>query len=163
MIKVYDLDGSVICSKHRHSTLPDGTLDLQHWIENSTSEKVAKDKLLPLAETMRLDWQAGHTIVVCTARVMGQADVEYLNVHGLNYHEILSRPIGCGTNDAELKEIQLREYAQKIGYTWARFCLVTEFYDDADSVLQHLESVGLTMIDSKIANLELRALRSHRA
>ena len=47
---IYDLDHTVICSAHRQATLPNGDLDLAHWIENSTAELVARDSLLPLAE-----------------------------------------------------------------------------------------------------------------
>ena len=40
---IYDLDHTVICSAHRQATLPNGDLDLAHWIENSTAELVARD------------------------------------------------------------------------------------------------------------------------
>ena len=37
-ILIFDLDGTTIDSSHRHATLPDGTLNLAKWIENSTPE-----------------------------------------------------------------------------------------------------------------------------
>jgi len=35
-ITIFDLDGTIIDSSHRQATLPDGTLNLPAWIENST-------------------------------------------------------------------------------------------------------------------------------
>jgi hypothetical protein len=37
---IYDLDHTLLDSSHRQATLPNGDLDLAHWIENSTPEKV---------------------------------------------------------------------------------------------------------------------------
>ena len=48
-ISIFDLDGTIIDSSHRQATLPDGTLNLAHWFENATPEKIFEDKVLPLA------------------------------------------------------------------------------------------------------------------
>ena len=66
---IFDLDGTVIDSSHRKATLPDGSLDLDHWIENCTPEKIAGDSLLPLAGYMRQVYPH-HEVLICTARVM---------------------------------------------------------------------------------------------
>ena len=77
---IFDLDNTIICSKHRQACLPDGTLDLDHWKKNSTSEKIAKDTLLPCANMMQNAHCSGHTIIVCTARVIGKTDYkDYCN------------------------------------------------------------------------------------
>ena len=47
---IFDLDHTVIDSSHRQATLPNGDLNLQHWRENATPEKIAQDSLLPLAD-----------------------------------------------------------------------------------------------------------------
>jgi hypothetical protein len=52
MIYIFDLDHTVIDSSHRQLTRADGSLDLDHWIENCTREKIYQDKLLPLAKLM---------------------------------------------------------------------------------------------------------------
>ena len=80
---IYDLDHTVIDSTHRAATLPNGSLDLAHWREHSTPELIAKDKLLPLAGHWKIQRARGAEIVVCTARVMGDADYQYLADHGL--------------------------------------------------------------------------------
>jgi hypothetical protein len=50
---IFDLDHTVIDSSHRQLTNADGSLDLAHWRENCTHEKIMADTLLPLARTMR--------------------------------------------------------------------------------------------------------------
>ena len=107
---IYDLDHTVIDSSHRQATLADGSLDLAHWIENNTPEKIARDSLLPLAKQMRENFKRGAEIVVCTARVLQCADYEFLREHGLRAHAILSRPIGDNTSDHFAK----RKTAQRI-------------------------------------------------
>ena len=50
--KIWDLDGTVIDSSHRYSTLPNGDIDLPRWIADNTKANIERDSLLPLA---RLD------------------------------------------------------------------------------------------------------------
>ena len=44
MIYIFDLDGTVIDSSHRQLALPNGDIDLTHWRENSTKEKISSYK-----------------------------------------------------------------------------------------------------------------------
>lgn len=74
MIYIFDLDHTVVDSSHRQATRPDGSLDLDHWREHSTPALIERDSLLPLAHEWRKLHRRGHTIIVCTARVMGPAD-----------------------------------------------------------------------------------------
>lgn len=140
---IFDLDGTVLCSKHRQLTCPDGTLNLSHWIENSTPEKVLKDSVLPIADIMRKSFNKNYETLVCTARVMGDVDFLLLKKHELNYHAILHRPEGCNTQDALLKEIQLRLYAQSRGISWKQFIAETIMFDDSASVLARMSEIGL--------------------
>lgn len=144
----FDLDGTVICSLHRQNTLPDGSLDLARWIENNTPEKIMQDKLLPLANFWkRIQKMRNIKIVVCTARVIGEADIEFLKSHGLNCCEILSRPMGCNLPDWELKRNLLLGFfaSRKIPASqWKRF----NFYDDNLSVLKMVDSLGLNAYNS---------------
>ena len=61
---IFDLDHTVIDSSHRQATLPDGSLDLDHWRENSTAGMIRRDKLLPLAKVWRDQFAKGNEIVV---------------------------------------------------------------------------------------------------
>ena len=155
---IYDLDHTVIDSTHRQATLADGSLDLAHWIENNTPEKIARDSLLPLAKQMRENFKRGAEIVVCTARVLQCADYEFLREHGLRAHAILSRPIGDNTSDHLLKERLLREYARKRGISWARFCKFSTMLDDNQNVITHLTNMGLWIHNAVPFNERLERL-----
>jgi len=133
---IFDLDHTVIDSTHRQLTKADGSLDLAHWIENNTPQKIAADKLLPLADTMRERIAQGREVIICTARVMGEHDYQFLKDHGLFVPVILSRPMGDSSPDWMLKERLLRQYASDTGRSWARFCLSAVMYDDNESVVK---------------------------
>lgn len=147
MFCIYDLDGTLIDSSHRQLTLPDGSLDLDHWREHSTPEKVFNDSLLPLVSLFKKHNRL-HTTLFCTARVLSDADYDFLMHHGLMADYTLSRPGGCRTPDAVLKEIQLRLFAHDRGITWADFCSDAIMYDDNRNVLSHMMQNGLKVQDA---------------
>ena len=90
MLYIFDLDGTVIDSSHRQNTRPDGSLDLAHWIENNTAEKILADSLLPLAEKMRSVRSAKDTVAVITARVIQDADLAFLKRNDLRFNYLFS-------------------------------------------------------------------------
>ena len=133
---IYDLDHTVIDSSHRQLTTADGSLDLSHWIENNTPEKIARDRLLPLAKHWRIQYARG-------AEIMGEHDYRFLAEHGLKWHGMLSRTIGDRTPDAKLKLRALRNYASTKTYSWRRFCQFSVMMDDNQSVIKLLTANGL--------------------
>jgi FMN phosphatase YigB (HAD superfamily) len=141
MIYIFDLDHTVIDSSHRQLTRPDGSLDLDHWIENCTREKIFADKLLPLARLMRSAYAQGHTVIVCTARVLSAHDRAFLAHHDLKAHAILSRPMGCNTGDADLKRELLFSHFR--GQPLARWARNAVFYDDNLGVLEMAKNLGI--------------------
>lgn len=154
---IFDLDQTVIDSSHRQITRPDGSLDLLAWRQNNTRANIMRDKLLPLADQWRRLAKKNVTIVICTARVMGQHDYDFLAEHGLRWDACLSRPAGNTTPDAELKEKLLRKYAMARPMTWARFCATSVFYDDNKNVLAMLDRIGIRAYDSLTLNERLSA------
>lgn len=154
---IFDLDHTVIDSSHRQLTLADGSLDLAHWIENNTREKILADSLLPLAAQWRDARKRGAEIVVCTARVMGAADLEFLALHGLEYDAMLSRTLGDSSPDHLLKEAMLWGYALENGESWARFCRRSIMLDDNKNVIKHLRGAGLRVYNAISINRELSA------
>ena len=155
---IIDLDGTVICSKHRQATLPNGNLDLPHWKQNSTAELVALDSLLPCIDLMRTKFYSGnHTVIVCTARVLSDFDYSFFMENDIVYDVILSRPDGCTMPDAELKDIQLRLYAHEQGISWAKFASRAVILDDNQAVLNRLQSIGIMAVDAVQLNQEMRA------
>ena len=149
---IYDLDHTVIDSSHRAATLPDGSINLDHWREHSTPELIARDRLLPLAKHWRISRARGAEIVVCTARVMGEADYQYLADNGLQWDGMICRTEGDTSSDAILKERGLRNYAASAGISWARFIRFSVMLDDNESVINHLTARGLRVYNSLILN-----------
>ena len=153
----FDLDHTVIDSSHRQLTRPDGSLDLAAWRRNNTKANIMADTLLPLATQWRRADKKGATIIICTARVMGEHDYEYLRRHGLRWDACLSRREGDTTPDADLKEKMIRKYASARPMSWARFCATSVFYDDNKNVLAMLDRIGIRAYDSLTLNARLSA------
>jgi len=146
-ITIFDLDGTVIDSSHRQATKPDGTLDLVKWFENATPEKIFKDKILPLAQQIRRRSKAGDYTMICTARTLSDADLEFFHQEGLLVDKIISRKQGDNTPDGELKAKQLRSF-----FSLKQFKDLNKvMFDDAPSVRKSLRRLGISVIDpSKI-------------
>lgn len=157
MIYIFDLDHTVVDSSHRQATRPDGSLDLDHWREHSTPRLIERDSLLPLAHEWRKLHKRGHTIVVCTARVMGPADYFYLGSRGLFAHKIISRAEGDRTSDDLLKLRGLKQYCKAEGISWARLCKTAQMFDDNKNVISCLTANGLPCYDALSINESLGA------
>ena len=145
---IYDLDHTVIDSSHRQLTRADGSLDLAHWIENNTREKIMRDKLLPLAGHWKTQRARGCEIVICTARVMGEHDLDFLDKHDLFWDGLISRSLKDGSADAVLKERGLRTYAHEQRVSWRRFCQFSMMFDDNLNVIKALTARGLRVYNS---------------
>lgn len=156
MIVIFDLDHTVIDSSHRQLTFADGTLDLAHWLENSTREKIFADTLLPLAETMKWYFNKGATVVVCTARTATQHDFDFLDLHGLNYHHILYREPGDNRGDAVYKSDKLCGLADDLAWpeNWRDAAIM---FDDNVAVIRAMLEEGLWCIDAIKRNRRIAA------
>ena len=164
---IFDLDGTVIDSTHRQNTLPDGSLDLDHWIAHNKPEMIMRDSLLPLATSMKAIKTAGHTVIVCTARAFQVTDQELLAYHGLEYDVYLSRganiinadgsiTIGDNRGDAALKIDLLETYFKGEGFTSARDANAIMF-DDNLKVMAAMIEIGITCFDATKQNRRLAA------
>lgn len=138
---IFDLDGTVIDSSHRQLAKPDGSLDLDKWIENSTFEKVMQDKVLPLAKLWGEALSAGHIVAICTARVLATADHIFLSKHGLFAHRIFSRPLGDTRRDHVIKVQQLSAFLVEDDVTDA------VMYDDNADVRDAVSQLGVAVVD----------------
>jgi len=147
---IFDLDGTLIDSSHRYSSLPNGDIDLPAWIRDNTPENVAKDKLLPLGQVVKSRMKkgdfalAGETAIACTARVFNAWDWEYLKEHGLDFSAVLHRYEGNGMGDADLKEMLLRDYAQRQGIVWKEFCARAVLFEDNLTVIERADQLGIS-------------------
>lgn len=153
---IFDLDGTVIDSTHRQATKADGSLDLDHWFENNTADKILSDSLLPLAESMRALAAIGHTIVICTARAIQNADKLFLAMNNLPYNTLLHREIGNMEGDASLKIRLLEEYFIGQGFNNAAEAKPIMF-DDNLKVIDAMLSIGIKCYDATKINERLAA------
>ena len=155
---IFDLDHTVVDSSHRAATRPDGSLDLDHWRENSTARLIERDSLLPLAHEWRKIQRKGKAkILVCTARVMGPADYFYFGSRGLFAETIISRKEGDTTPDDLLKLRGLKRYCAQNGISWKRFCSSAMMFDDNLNVINTLTAHGLMVHNALEINERLGA------
>lgn len=102
MINIFDIDGVLADSTHRQLTKADGSLDLAHWKENNTNEKILADtpitKNIEILKTLACFGK----VVLMTARVIGRADIKWIK-DNVGEFEVLSRPENCTDKDYVLK------------------------------------------------------------
>ena len=147
---IFDLDGTVIDSSHR---LGDS---LDDWRRMNTPANVAKDSPLPLLDQMRDAIADDLDVIVCTSRVMAGRDFRWLDDHGIRGVTILCRDVDDDRLCGFFKLHVLNDYADSLGYTWARFCQTSIMFDDDSGVQNTLRSVGLRVIDPVNYNLNIR-------
>lgn len=79
-IRIYDMDGTIVCSLHRYRTIIDERgerIDLDYWRENEY--RALDDSLLPLAEQYRADLADPECyVIIATARVLGEPDMLFI-------------------------------------------------------------------------------------
>jgi phosphoglycolate phosphatase-like HAD superfamily hydrolase len=174
MIFIFDLDGTVIDTAHRYRNGPDGSIDMAYWFANCTPEKIAADKLLPLADVMRRYFNEGHTVVICTARCFRQADHDFLANNDIPFHALLSRQgrfvtedspeystsyhgfIGDERGDAEMKSAMLDIWAKEnyLDVNWRKDACM---FDDNVKVIARMMKDRLMCFDAVKYNERLAA------
>ena len=148
---IFDLDGTVIDSSHR---LGDS---LDDWRRLNTADNIAADSCLPLFDQMLDAINDGLDVIICTSRVMGKYDFQWLQANGVDGITILCRANGDDRNCGFFKLSLLHDYAKSLGMTWARFRRTSIMFDDSTDVQNTLRSVGLRVIDPVNYNLNIRS------
>jgi len=155
--KIWDLDGTVIDSSHRYSTLANGDIDLPKWIADNTRSNIEQDKLLPLARLMASNYRMGDIVIICTARVLGVWDHVFLAKNGIKSQFILSRAKGDDRGDAELKRAKLFALFSELKIPFARWTRNATIYDDNLGVLKMAKTLGIRTRNATTLNQEIRA------
>ena len=156
--KIWDLDGTVIDSSHRYSTLENGDIDLPRWIADNTRANIEKDTLLPLSRLMQSNYRMGDIVIINTARVLGVWDHCFLAENGIKAQFILSRAIGDNRGDAELKRQKLFALFADLKVPFSRWSKASTFYDDNLGVLAMAKALGLRTRNATTLNEEMRAI-----
>lgn len=138
---IFDLDETVIDSTHRTPYFENGDLDLTSYKAMQTRKNIFRDKLLPLAKTMKKEYKNGKNIIILTARQMTKSDYDFLNFHNLQSHMILSR------NDITNEHFNLTDSDYKLRHLKiANIDVKTAImYDDNKKVKSLLRKNGLTV------------------
>lgn len=172
-IIIFDLDGTVIDTKHRYRDLPCGNIDLDYWFANSTPEMIARDTVLPLADVMRRYYSEGHTVVICTARSWerhermtcepGPIYEKFLADNNLPYHALLYRNMAGDDHetlgDGELKIRLLTDYAIANGFANIE-AMGAIMFDDNVKVIDALSARRVIVYDAISYNRNLRKGRA---
>ena len=150
---IFDLDETVIDSRHRTPNNPDGSLNLKAYIESHTAENVAEDTLLPLARTMRALIANGEYVVILTARDMKQCDYEYLA-----NNQLLPSVI-CSRDRASSEHYKLSDGSYK--QRWLELLCLTGhdnliMFDDATPVKSAIRALGHPVICGQKINRRLQ-------
>lgn len=132
-IRIYDMDGTVVCSLHRYRTIND-KIDLQYWRDNEY--RAGDDSLLPLAEQYKRDLADKDTfVIIATARVLREADNDFIdNVLGKPDY-IISRKDNDSRSGGLLKILGLKKL-----FSLKQFQKVKDiiFYEDNTSYLKEV-------------------------
>lgn len=107
-IRIYDMDGTVVCSLHRYRTTADNKIDLQYWRDN---EPLAmQDSLLPLAEQYKADLADNDTfVIIATARVLNDPDKLFIDTVLGKPDYIISRKVDDSRSGGLLKILGLKK------------------------------------------------------
>ena len=154
--KIWDLDGTVIDSTHRYSTLANGDIDLPRWIADNTRANIEKDTLLPLSRLMKSNYRQGDIVIINTARVLGVWDHCFLAENGIKAHFILSRAIGDNRGDAEMKRQKLLALFADLKIPFSRWSKSAWLYDDNQGVLNMAEKLGIRTRNAVQLNFKLK-------
>jgi hypothetical protein len=127
-VSIYDMDGTIVCSLHRYRTLltdKGERIDLDYWRENEY--RAMEDSLLPLAEQYRQDLaDPGCYVIIATARVLRDADNEFIETVLGEPDYIISRADGDTTSGGTLKIAGLAKFFNLMNFRDAEFT----FYED---------------------------------
>lgn len=156
-ITVWDLDETLIDSRHRTPNNTDGTLNLDRYFELKTRQNIFADTLLPLARVFKSLCRRDNFVAICTARAMNEDDYDFLEHHGISAHMVMCRPLDGSEHhirDAELKSAKvqrLREYRNMSH-------LPVYMWDDAKPVIAKMRQIGVRCINAHTANQRLKSL-----
>lgn len=127
-VEIFDMDGTIVDSSHRYRTRVDNgveKIDLEYWRANEY--RAMEDGILPLAQHYRNCLRDPNCYtIIATARVMGDADWQFVReILGMPNH-FISRPKDSAVSGAKLKIRGLAKFAnlpQFQGIPWT-------FYED---------------------------------
>lgn len=145
---VWDLDLTLVDSSHRTRIDKNGKFDIDYWIKNSTPEKIKKDTLLPLVSVYQGFKNSGFTQILITARVMNEADYEYLRDNNLTFDMILHRENSLELSNV-LKSSKIKKFLKE--YQLIPFMAFDDKQDNLDVFDKHgFRTMSATYLNEKL-------------
>lgn len=133
-VSIYDMDGTIVDSLHRYRTIIDDNgerIDLDYWRENEY--RALDDSLLPLAEQYKNDLRDSSCfVIIATARVLRDADNQFINTVLGEPDYIISRKDGDTISGGKLKINGLAKFFNLLNFKDAEFT----FYEDNATYLK---------------------------
>jgi beta-phosphoglucomutase-like phosphatase (HAD superfamily) len=131
VVPVFDMDGVFADATHRQICNPDGSLNLDKYREMSTAEHINKDEELPLINALHKLQELSVPFHICTARVMCENTLAWLNNKGIKPKSIMARASDTDTR---------RDYHLKTTNLQSRF--------------SHQQLKNMVLIDDNLANCQ---------
>lgn len=156
-VMVFDLDETLIDSKHRTPNRPDGTLDLARYFELKNRESIFRDSLLPLAQFFKALDRSENYVIICTARAMNQDDYDFLDAHGIHAHKVLCRPADGSENHIRDPQLKARKLQRLRNLKQFQGKPVT-MWDDAAPVIRKMRGIGVICLNAVKVNQRLQAV-----
>ena len=153
-ILIFDLDETLIDSKHRTPNHPDGTLDLENYFKNRTRDNIFRDTLLPLADYFKKLDRSENYIVICTARTDSLDDRDYLAAKGLMAHKYYFRNPANDERTRKDYDLKARKINKLRGLRqFANLPVI--MFDDAGPVIKKMREIGVTCLNAIKVNERL--------
>ena len=130
-IRIYDMDGTVVCSLHRYKTI-DNKIDLQYWRDNEY--RAMEDSLLPLSAQYKADLNNPEVyVIIATARILRDADNHFIDTVLGKPDYIISRKDNDSRSGGLLKILGLKKLFSLKQFQKVRDII---FYEDNTSYLK---------------------------
>ena len=134
LIFIFDLDGTVIDSRHRQGE------SLADWFRLNTRENIFKDVPLRLGGYIKELYYRGYKVLICTSRSLGKDDLDYLYdvLEVPTAIKLVSRRHGDNTPSFTLKKKKL-SYLENFKHSREK---VKILIDDEQDNLNSFEELG---------------------
>ena len=147
-IRIYDMDGTIVCSLHRYRVI-DNRIDLKFWRDNEY--RAYDDSLLPLHDQYVKDLcNPDVYVIIATSRVLHKEDYRFINDKLGKPNHIISRKDIDSRSGGLLKVLGLKKlFALK----QFRDCNDIIFYEDntnyLKAVCEHFSNIRGVFVPSK--------------
>ena len=152
-IFLFDLDDTTVSSHHRQRFNSDGSIDLPFWRAFNTAANIMRDSMLPLARVMVAGIRSDLDVGILTSRVIGKADLEWLEMRGMLPSTVYSRDANDQRSTGEYKLARLHDLAVDRRLSWREVQRRVILWDDCKNVQSVLKNAGIRVIDPVQYNL----------